>query len=140
MFGFFFWLTKTKFQIQYINSRDLAFSSYLKWYWDKSFHKGQLISKCPFGFIVWTKYQRNYRAWVSMGATGAWHPPKFWTSPLAPADFVVLNTNWHLQSSFYVTSGTLGFKFLTQAPLNDFLQSRHIKRGNSSNFLLFWNN
>ena len=22
--------------------------------------KGQLISKCPFGFIVWTKNQRNY--------------------------------------------------------------------------------
>ena len=22
--------------------------------------KGQLISKCPFGIIVWTKYQRNY--------------------------------------------------------------------------------
>ena len=26
--------------------------------------KGQLISKCPFGFIVWTKYQRNY-SWIS---------------------------------------------------------------------------
>ena len=40
---------------------------------------------------------------------------QFWTSPLAPADFEVLNTNWHPQSSFYVTSGTLGFKFITQA-------------------------
>ena len=52
---------------------------------------------------------------VSTGAAGAWHPPKFWTSPLAPADFEVLNTNWHPQSSFYVISGTLSFKFLTQA-------------------------
>ena len=26
-----------------------------------------------------------------------------------------LSTNWHLQSSIYVTSGTLSFKFLTQA-------------------------
>ena len=33
----------------------------------------------------------------------------------APADFEFLNTNWHPQSSFYVTSGTLSFKFLTQA-------------------------
>ena len=59
-----------------------------------------------------------YRAWVStgaVGAAGAWHPPKFWTSPLAPADFEVLNTNWHPQSSFYVISGTLSSKFLTQA-------------------------
>ena len=55
------------------------------------------------------------RAWVSTGAAGAWHLPKFWTSPLAPADFEVFNTNWHPQSSFYVTSGTLSFKFLTQA-------------------------
>jgi len=58
---------------------------------------------------------RYNRAWVSTGAAGAWHPPKFWTSPLAPADFEVLNTNWHPQSSFYVKSGTLSFKFLTQA-------------------------
>ena len=57
----------------------------------------------------------NIRAWVSTGAAGAWHPPKFWTSPLAPADFEVLNTNWHPQSSFYVISGTPSFKFLTQA-------------------------
>ena len=26
--------------------------------------KGQLISKCPFAFIVWTKFQRNY-FWIS---------------------------------------------------------------------------
>ena len=26
--------------------------------------KGQLISECPFGIIVWTKYQRNY-FWIS---------------------------------------------------------------------------
>ena len=26
--------------------------------------KGQLISKCPFGIIVWTKNQRNY-FWIS---------------------------------------------------------------------------
>ena len=45
------------------------------------------------------------RAWVSMGVAGAWHPPKFWTSPLAPADFETLyTTNWHPQSSFYVCS------------------------------------
>ena len=55
-----------------------------------------------------------YRAWVSTGAAGAWHPPKLWTSPLASADFQVLYTNWHPQSSFYVKSGTLSFKFLTQ--------------------------
>ena len=58
-----------------------------------------------------------HRAWVS---TGAWHPPKFWTSPLAPADFEVHNTNWHPQSSLYVISGTLSFKFLTQALIHDF--------------------
>ena len=55
------------------------------------------------------------RAWLSTGAAGAWHPPKFWTSPLAPAVFEVFNTSWHPQSSFYVTCGTLSFKFLTQA-------------------------
>ena len=55
------------------------------------------------------------RAWVSTGAAGAWHPPKFWTSSLAPADFEVLNTNWHPQSTFYLIGGTLRFKFLTQA-------------------------
>jgi hypothetical protein len=55
------------------------------------------------------------RAWVSTGATGARHPLKFWTSPPAPADFEVLNTTWNPQSSFYVTSGTLSFKFQTQA-------------------------
>ena len=60
-------------------------------------------------------YHHTSRAWVSMGAAVAWHPPKFWVSPLVPADFVVLNTNWHPQSSFYVISGTLSFKFLTQA-------------------------
>jgi hypothetical protein len=37
------------------------------------------------------------RAWVSTGATGAWHPPKFWTSPPAPADFEVLNTTRSIQ-------------------------------------------
>ena len=55
------------------------------------------------------------RAWVSTGATGAWNPPKFWTSPLAPADFGFLILTGTPQSSFYVTSGTLGFKFITQA-------------------------
>ena len=55
------------------------------------------------------------RAWVRTGATGAWHPPKLKTLHLAPADFEVLNSNWHPQSSFYVTSRTLSFKFLTQA-------------------------
>ena len=33
---------------------------------------------------------------------------------LAPADFEVLGTKWYPQSSFYVTSGNLSFKFLTQ--------------------------
>ena len=55
------------------------------------------------------------RGGVRTGATGAWHPPKFWTLPLAPADFEFLNTNWHPQTSFYVTSGTLSLKFLIQA-------------------------
>ena len=68
---------------------------------------------CPKSNILKESY--SIRAWVSTGAAGAWHPPKFWTSPLAPADFEVLNNNWHPQSSFYVTSGTLSFKFLTQA-------------------------
>ena len=48
-------------------------------------------------------------------AAVAWHLPKFCTSPLAPLDCEILNTNWHPQSSFFVTSGTLSFKFLTQA-------------------------
>ena len=30
---------------------------------------------------------------ISTGATGAWHPPKFWTSPPAPVELEVLNTN-----------------------------------------------
>ena len=67
----------------------------------------------------------HIRAWVSTGAAGAWHPPKFWTSPLAPADFEVLNTNWHPQSSFCVTSGTLSFKFLTQALLIEINQNSY---------------
>ena len=78
-------------------------------------------SSCPLAKM--SPWLENYfgniiacRAWVSTGAAGAWHPPKFWTSPLAPADFEVLNTNWHPQSLFYATSGTLSFKFLTQAP------------------------
>mgnify|MGYP007048598183 CR=1 FL=1 len=57
---------------------------------------------------------KKCRAWFSMGAEGAWHPPNFWISPLAPAYFEVLNTNWHPQSSFYATNGTLNLKFLTQ--------------------------
>ena len=69
-----------------------------------------------------------HRAWVS---TGAWHPPKFWTSPLAPADFEVLNTNWHPQSSFYVISGTLSFKFLTQALTIEFTVHIYFCRYNS---------
>ena len=32
-------------------------------------------------------------------------------------DFEVLDTNWYPQSLFYVTSGNLSFKFLTQALL-----------------------
>ena len=49
-------------------------------------------------------------------------PRRFWTSSRTPADFEVFDTtyldNWHHQSSFYVTSGTLSFKFLTQALCN----------------------
>ena len=44
----------------------------------------------------------------------AWHPLKFWISLPAPEDFEIHNTNWYLLSSFYVTSGTVSFKFLTQ--------------------------
>ena len=62
----------------------------------------------------WTIASSIHRAWVSTGSVGAWYPPKFWTSPLAPADFDVLNSNWRPQSSFNVTSGTLSFKSLTQ--------------------------
>ena len=51
----------------------------------------------------------KFNVWI------AWHLQKFWTSHPAPTDFEVPNTNWHPQSSFYVTSGTLSFKFLTQA-------------------------
>jgi len=68
-----------------------------------------------FSHIIWNIVYPRARAWVSTGAVGACHPPTFWTSPLAPAGIEVLNTNWHPQSSFYVTSGTLSFKFLTQA-------------------------
>ena len=47
---------------------------------------------CPYYVsILW--------AWVSTDATGAWHPSKFWTSPPTPADFEVLNNNWHPQPS-----------------------------------------
>ena len=31
---------------------------------NSSVTKGQLISKCPFGIIVWTKFQQNY-FWIS---------------------------------------------------------------------------
>jgi hypothetical protein len=72
-------------------------------------------AKLDYTYFIMTKNIVSFRAWVSTGAAGAWHPPKFWTSPLAPADFEVPNTNWHPQSSFYVISGTLSFKFLTQA-------------------------
>mgnify|MGYP006863957033 CR=1 FL=1 len=62
------------------------------------------------------KYVR-FRAWVSTGATGACRTRRNSEHHLSPApvDFEVLNTNWHPQSAFYVTSGTLSFKFLTQA-------------------------
>ena len=64
-------------------------------------------------FLTHPLCQHKYRrAWV--GAGGAWHPAKFWKSPLPPTDFEVLNTNWHPQCSFYVTSGALSFKFITQ--------------------------
>ena len=66
----------------------------------------------PFTFL---SYVFQSRAWVSMGDAGARHPPKFWTSPMAPTDFEVLYTNGHPQSSIYVSIGTLSFKFLTQA-------------------------
>ena len=63
---------------------------------------------------------REFSPWC---ASGAWHTQKFWTSPLAPAVFEVLNTNWRPQSSFYVISGTLSFKFLTQALICTVVQS-----------------
>ena len=69
-------------------------------------------SQIIYEFFCTYDFTTFIRAWVSTGATGA---PKFWTSPPAPAEFEVLNTNWHPQNSFYETSGTLSFKFLTQA-------------------------
>ena len=47
-----------------------------------------------------------------MGARVACHPQNFRTSRLAPADFEVLFTNWHLRALFYRTDGTCSFKFL----------------------------
>ena len=41
------------------------------------------------------------------------YPTSF--SALCTPKFWVLNTHWHPQSSFFVTSGTLSFKYLTQA-------------------------
>ena len=113
-------------------------------------NKKQLNVSLPFSYIPWhwLKIMKhdfntlrirsgstnlNYRAWVSTGAAGAWHPPKFWTSPLAPVDFVALNTNWHPQSSFYVTSGTLTLKFLTQALYMIFKYSKRFRFAPSFN-------
>ena len=81
-------------------------------FWSVSGSNMNLWSKLLVQVIFYQNSIAINRAWVS---TGAWHPPKFRTSPPAPTDFKVLNTNWHPQSSFYVTSGTLSFKFQTQA-------------------------
>ena len=46
--------------------------------------KGQLISECPFGIIVWTKYQRNY-FWISALKffVPSWGlPGSFWGLPV----------------------------------------------------------
>ena len=46
--------------------------------------KGQLISECPFGIIVWTKYQRNY-FWISalIFFVPSWGlPGSFWGLPV----------------------------------------------------------
>lgn len=60
---------------------------------------------------------RKLREWKVVYYTGLELTRVPQTSPLAPEDIEVLNTNWHLQSSFYVTTGTLSFKFLTQTLL-----------------------
>ena len=51
------------------------------------------------------------------GQTPAWHLQNLRISLLAPTDFEVLCSNWHLRALFYWTDGTLSFKFLTQALL-----------------------
>ena len=89
--------------------------------WTISILRWKDVCKNSFRKNLWNIWRINsldfniYRAWVNTVAAGAWHPPEFWTSPLAPTDVEVLNTNLHPQSSFNVTSGTLSFDFLTQA-------------------------
>ena len=53
------------------------------WWWSNHYELTISFLK----FITLTRSYRLTRAWVS---TGDWHPPKFWTSPLAPANFEVL--------------------------------------------------
>ena len=48
----------------YLHSSKLGCSKLVEGLPAKFFVKGQLISKCPFGIIVWTKNQRNY-FWIS---------------------------------------------------------------------------
>ena len=45
----------------------------------------------------------HFKACVSTGAAGTWHPLKFRTSPLTPADFEVLNTILTDTISLWVT-------------------------------------
>ena len=69
-----FW-TQYVLQLQNFHQGNLGrffwqtFQAESEWFWAASPTatvqvKGQLISKCPFGIIVWTKFQRNY-FWIS---------------------------------------------------------------------------
>ena len=61
----FFWsLNIHRVQIPYARNYKMWLVFFYPFFTVAVAYKGQLISKCPFGFIVWTKKQRNY-FWIS---------------------------------------------------------------------------
>ena len=93
---------------------------------DISFHKGVFIVLYGFNIIEKTSRENSKRwslmsgfelAWVPRVPGTGWNSEHHLWHPqiLRFSQSWVLNTKMHPQSSFYVTSGTLRFKFLTQA-------------------------
>ena len=92
---------------------------YFKWKFSKP-----IIAKPTAGISIFSVQVElavdMFRACVTTGARDAWHQRNFRTSHLAPSDFEVIGTNWHLPALFYTTDGTHSFKFLIQAKVDVF--------------------
>ena len=104
------------------------------WYTKANFILGKYLFILSLSlFLLWAGL-----ACVKTGAAGLWVPcthqnsgHHFWH----PLILRVFNTNWNPQSSYYVTSGTLSFKFLTHA-LVSILQCWLIKKNTQKKLAL----